>query len=311
MASVESNDLSLTPDTGPEESAPAEWRELDDTGIEQPVASVSRRAPRRNLVKLGRFVVPAGGVAWALSILFHGALAAAACLLVRHYGIAIGGQSDGDSSGASGVSLVSGQSPGPILQSGLPVNAVAPDDAHPQLHRIESEESSTDPSFEDHATRSALSDLNPAPDQQDYLVIGATGATMGPPPAFHHPGVAHATASVAAGGGGGAAPDAQGPGRLTYPGMPGELAGKGFPKPLYPPEASRRGESGTVVIELEIRADGSVGRIRVVEDPGYPLLREAALGAAEKLRSYRFTPGKRDGRPITWLAIIRYPFVLQ
>jgi TonB family protein len=89
------------------------------------------------------------------------------------------------------------------------------------------------------------------------------------------------------------------------------LAGKGFPKPDYPLEARRRGEAGTVIVELEIRADGSIGEIRVLRDPGYPMLREAALAAAEKLRGHRFSPATLDGRPIEYPAPIRYEFSLR
>lgn len=309
MEPAETHDFCLVADEPPGESATANWAAAEDYATRAPMHFHSTRAAPAGVVPVRRVVMPAGATAWGLSILLHGALAAAACLLVHHYNLLLGGRPNGQAPGESDVSLVSGGRSGPVIQSGLPQNTVAPRDTQPPLHKAESDEIPQDPSWSDHATRTSLSSADEeASRSDDFLVIGARGGSLVAPPAFHHAGMPRPPVGVGPAGGGSGA---QGQGALTYPGLPGELAGRGFPKPDYPVEARRRGETGTVVVELEIRADGSVGRIRVLEEPGYPMLREAALAAAEKLRDHRFKPATRDGRPVSWVAPIRYQFFLR
>jgi protein TonB len=68
------------------------------------------------------------------------------------------------------------------------------------------------------------------------------------------------------------------------------------PKPAYPLIAKRRGWEGTVTLDIELRADGSVGDIKVAQSSGYPLLDEAAL---DQVKTWRHIPVKRDGVPVT------------
>jgi protein TonB len=68
------------------------------------------------------------------------------------------------------------------------------------------------------------------------------------------------------------------------------------PKPDYPLVARRRGWEGTVTLDIELRADGSVGEIAVAQSSGYPLLDEAAR---DTVKTWRHTPVKRDGVPVT------------
>jgi protein TonB len=68
------------------------------------------------------------------------------------------------------------------------------------------------------------------------------------------------------------------------------------PKPAYPLIAKRRGWEGTVTLDIELRADGSVGETKVVQSSGYPLLDEAAQNA---VKTWRHIPVKRDGVPVT------------
>lgn len=62
------------------------------------------------------------------------------------------------------------------------------------------------------------------------------------------------------------------------------------------------------MLELEVLADGTVGLIRVLEEPGYPRLVAAAIDAARRMR---FEPAKSDGRPVR--SVVRLPvrFVLK
>lgn len=318
--------ISIPEGHGFPEPDPAVAEPPDDMGISPIGTPGARRPPRRSTVRLGPIAMPAGVAAWGLSIALHGGLVVAACLLIRSHGLDFGGQGEGDSRGGSDVSLVSGLSPGPSIQSGLPENAVAPDPVSPPLHKIESEDAAPrEPTWDDHATRSQLAPAES--ESEDTLTIGVNGGSFMSAPVFQHGGGGSsrggatggagalttaqgrsAAASQSPGSGGGAG---GGAGDTSCPGLPGELMGSGFPKPAYPLEARRLGEEGTVVIELLIRADGSLGYIRVVDDSGHALLRDAALAAARKLRGHRFTPGRRDGRAVDWVARIRYPFILR
>ena len=80
------------------------------------------------------------------------------------------------------------------------------------------------------------------------------------------------------------------------------------PKPVYPLIAKRRGWEGTVTLEIELRADGSVGDIKVAQSSGYPLLDEAAM---DKVKTWRHIPVKRDGVPITRQAHLPLVFKLD
>jgi protein TonB len=77
---------------------------------------------------------------------------------------------------------------------------------------------------------------------------------------------------------------------------------------VYPPEALRKGETGTVLLELFISETGSVDRVSIVRSSGVPTL-DAAAAAAEK-RS-RFRPPTVDGRPVKSKARVPYTFELR
>ena len=66
------------------------------------------------------------------------------------------------------------------------------------------------------------------------------------------------------------------------------------PKPIqYPRWAIRQGWEGRLEIALEILADGSVGRTRVMKSTGRRLLDETA---AEAVKTWRFAPAQKDGQ---------------
>jgi periplasmic protein TonB len=95
------------------------------------------------------------------------------------------------------------------------------------------------------------------------------------------------------------------------PSLPSGFARSGLPAPEYSLEARRRGQQGVVRIQLQILPNGQVGQISVVSEPGYPLLRAAALAAEQRLRGYRFTPAYADGKPVAASIIIPYVFALR
>jgi TonB family protein len=66
-----------------------------------------------------------------------------------------------------------------------------------------------------------------------------------------------------------------------------------------------------VEVSLEIHSDGTVGEVRVIREPGFPLLKDAALAAAQKLRSFRFAPAQEHGRAVESSVLIPYRFVLK
>ena len=76
----------------------------------------------------------------------------------------------------------------------------------------------------------------------------------------------------------------------------------------YPEEARREGIQGTVRLLVLIRRDGTVYRVRVLEDPGYGL-GEAARRALER---FRFRPALGpDGEPVDYQIYYTYRFVLD
>ena len=67
------------------------------------------------------------------------------------------------------------------------------------------------------------------------------------------------------------------------------------PRFVYPPESERRGEQGTVVLLLEVDAQGRVAEVTVLSSSGYRALDRAAIEAA---RRWRFRPALRGGLPV-------------
>lgn len=64
----------------------------------------------------------------------------------------------------------------------------------------------------------------------------------------------------------------------------------------YPALSQRLGEEGTVLVALEVAADGSVTDARVLSSSGYARLDNAALSAVRKAH---FKPGTVNGVPVT------------
>jgi TonB family protein len=81
-----------------------------------------------------------------------------------------------------------------------------------------------------------------------------------------------------------------------------------IPQPIYPKESRQRGEQGTVLLEVEIKSDGSIGHIKVLEHPGHERLVNAAIEAIKKAR---IEPALEDGRPIASTVRVPFNFVLR
>ena len=67
------------------------------------------------------------------------------------------------------------------------------------------------------------------------------------------------------------------------------------PAPRYPPEALRNREAGTVLLRVEVGADGVPTSVSVQRSSHSRALDRAA---AEAVRRWRFRPAQRDGQPV-------------
>jgi periplasmic protein TonB len=86
------------------------------------------------------------------------------------------------------------------------------------------------------------------------------------------------------------------------------IPASGLSEPLYPVPDIRAGNTGTVLLSLEILPNGRVGQIRLLQSSGYARLDQSALKEARK---WRFVPGKRDGVPVVLWKEVPITFELQ
>ena len=68
-----------------------------------------------------------------------------------------------------------------------------------------------------------------------------------------------------------------------------------YSHPEYPESARDRGLEGAVRVEVEILADATIGRVRVVESSGVAAFDDAAVAA---VRTWRFAAATLDGEAI-------------
>jgi protein TonB len=80
------------------------------------------------------------------------------------------------------------------------------------------------------------------------------------------------------------------------------------PKPVYPKLAIRRNYHGTVMLLVEVLADGSVRGVEVFESSGYSILDRSALRAVQK---WQFKPGTKYGKPVTMKVKVPVVFRLK
>ncbi len=78
--------------------------------------------------------------------------------------------------------------------------------------------------------------------------------------------------------------------------------------PSYPVLARRLGETGVVVLRVELSETGHVAVAKIQSSSGYARLDDAALGA---VRVWRCTPSTRNGQPVRAVALQPFNFVLQ
>ena len=80
------------------------------------------------------------------------------------------------------------------------------------------------------------------------------------------------------------------------------------PAPVYPLEARENGQTGRVVLRVQISAGGEVLRASLYRTSGVPSLDQAAL---EAVRRWRFTPATRGGVPVTQEVAVPVRFELS
>ena len=79
------------------------------------------------------------------------------------------------------------------------------------------------------------------------------------------------------------------------------------PKPIvYPRWAVRQGWQGKLSIALEILANGSVGRTKVMQSTGHRMLDQAGEQA---VHGWKFSPAVKNGRPV--VTCIQIPIIFQ
>jgi protein TonB len=80
------------------------------------------------------------------------------------------------------------------------------------------------------------------------------------------------------------------------------------PRPPYPLAAVRQGAQGRVMLWAEVLPDGRAGRVRLEKSSGNALLDASAMNT---VRSWRFTPARKDGVLTSQAVLIPIDFSLQ
>jgi TonB family protein len=116
-------------------------------------------------------------------------------------------------------------------------------------------------------------------------------------------GIGEGTGSgVGAGSGGGTGGGPYRPGSgITAPSILREV------RPDYTDEARRRGIEGDVVLEIVVRANGSVGSVKTLQGLGSGLDQRAA----DAVRQWRFNPARRYGTPVDVIVEVAVEFKLR
>lgn len=80
------------------------------------------------------------------------------------------------------------------------------------------------------------------------------------------------------------------------------------PRPAYPSLSKRLREQGTVILEVLIKTDGTVGDVRIKESSGFKRLDNTAMKA---VRQWRYTPARRGTEAIEFWYSQPIEFALQ
>lgn len=80
------------------------------------------------------------------------------------------------------------------------------------------------------------------------------------------------------------------------------------PRPPYPMVAKRMGYQGKVVLNVEVLAEGRAGQVLLHKGSGYDILDKAAI---QTVKSWRFTPARHLGQPVTQWFLVPVKFSLE
>lgn len=80
------------------------------------------------------------------------------------------------------------------------------------------------------------------------------------------------------------------------------------PAPPYPHEARRNGWEGTVLLRINVQADGRPSIVEIVRGSGHPVLDDAAV---RTLRRWKFSPARLAGQPVSATVEIPISFKLK
>ena len=80
------------------------------------------------------------------------------------------------------------------------------------------------------------------------------------------------------------------------------------PRPPYPMVARRMGYRGKVILNVEVLAEGKAGQVLLYQGSGYDILDNAAL---QTVKTWRFTPARRLGQPVTQWFLVPIKFSLE
>ena len=80
------------------------------------------------------------------------------------------------------------------------------------------------------------------------------------------------------------------------------------PAPAYPLISRRQGESGRVLLLVQVTAQGAAGHVEIRQGSGFPRLDEAALNA---VRNWRFVPARRGDEAVAASVVVPITFRLH
>lgn len=80
------------------------------------------------------------------------------------------------------------------------------------------------------------------------------------------------------------------------------------PRPAYPSLSRRLREQGTVILEVLIKTDGSVGEVRIKESSGFKRLDETAMKA---VKQWSYSPARRGNEAIEYWYLQPIEFALH
>ncbi len=80
------------------------------------------------------------------------------------------------------------------------------------------------------------------------------------------------------------------------------------PRPPYPMVARRMGFHGKVILNVEVLAEGKAGQVLLHQSSGHDILDNAAV---QTVKTWRFTPAKRLGQPVTQWFLVPIKFSLE